>query len=690
MNSLQELLGQFPDFLDKNETSNFSLSQSVTNDELKKIRQSIEDTIESFHLSKRLLIWKEQTESYKYLIHFRVYYPNIESVTLYKNDTVIYNERYGYEDNINSFQYSYNGDTANDTLEDTPPIIPEDTFKITVTTYDEQYLEKGWPENDTIQGDIYDHDISLDEIGALHNIPRKTYLENISPASYDSTEPLYNDRHTEDDYHYMTRMLEYMVKLHTVHPVVLEIWKLYGIEASMLNRERLLIKMFDEDYHTPSLDWAQQEWEHKDRFCNYTTDLGVYFFASASTKTPLRNKPVTLYFRLLDSFARTIDEDYLVDVYLNNTLIEGDYTNKTYKLTNIPSDIENVCRIECKNTTGSVGSDELIISVRGCNNADLYVSENGNNRNPGTKQLPLKTVQKAINNTNNDFSVIVMLSGNYDISLYDPIVVRNSCTILGCGSVLMENTDDYAFFKIPKNKSLSLNEVTLQYKGSIYDVDDVTVYNNNHDGSDVELLIYDNGSEAVELTRITMTVSENVLLGDTITVTGTLTDKYNQGVSGKTVRVTCPGSTPQNTTTDSNGAFTAELQINRSGSLIVTSKFAGDTNYAPVRTTQEITSKISITDALDGYDYVVMDMEYEDNDWNYTYKPVSEITSLADINGAIMNLTFTDDKNVNYNRLQSTSTDTGITEAELNSLTGMLMGIIYEEYKIKHTNYEVN
>ena len=679
--SLQRLLEQFPIFLDKSKTSNFTLSQTVTNDELKKIRQSIADTIESFHLNKKLLIWKEQTIPSEYTIQFRCYYDDIESVTLIKNNTTIYREKYGYDDHINSFEYSYTGTTSK--------VIPEATFKIIVTTYDEITEEKGFPENDTILGNEFDHDESLDEIGALHNIPRKTYLTNIPVDLYDSTEPPYNDRGSEDDYHYMNRILEYMVKIHEVHPVVLEIWKLYGIEATMENRERLLVKMFDENYHE-TLDWFPQAWEHKDSFCNYTTDLGQYFFVTASTKTPLRNRPVTLNFKLKDAFARDIEEDYKVDVYMNDMLVIGDYTNKTYKLTNIPSDADNICRVDCKNTTGTLGTDEFIISVRGCNNADIYVAENGNNRNDGTRAHPLKTIQKAINNTHNDTSLIAMMGGNYDISAYDPVVVKNSCTILGCGLVLVENKDDNVFFKLPAQKSVSLNYLTLQHKGDFAEISEITVTNKNHNGEDAKVLIYDTGAEAVELTRISINVTTPAFIGEEITVTGVLTDKYNAGVEGKTVRVTCPGSTPQNVTTDSNGAYSATLTIERMGSLVVTAKFAGDNNYAPVRITEDIVSSMSIETAFEDYDYVVMDMEYEDNDWNYTYKAVSEIESLSDINGAIMNVDFTNEKNVIFNRFTSTSTEPGITNTELRSLTGMLMGIIYEEYKVKHTNYEVN
>ena len=110
-------------------------------------------------------------------------------------------------------------------------------------TYNEYTIEKGFPENDEILGDIYDHDTSLDEIGALNNIPRKTY---ITTDDYAHTEPPYNNRLTEDDYHYMNRILNYNLKLHNTPLPVLEIWKLYGIFSDMVNREQYLLKMFDE------------------------------------------------------------------------------------------------------------------------------------------------------------------------------------------------------------------------------------------------------------------------------------------------------------------------------------------------------------------------------------------------------------------------------------------------------------
>ena len=127
-------------------------------------------------------------------------------------------EEYSEQDNVSSFIYSYDSTEETDTLladveeneeenEDAPLVIPDDKFSIKVETYDEYIIMKGFPENDEILGDIYDHDESLDEIGAFNNIPRKTYIPT---NDYANTEPPYNDRLSEDDYHYMKRIQFYI------------------------------------------------------------------------------------------------------------------------------------------------------------------------------------------------------------------------------------------------------------------------------------------------------------------------------------------------------------------------------------------------------------------------------------------------------------------------------------------------
>ena len=260
--SLKKLLQKFPYFLDKSVGSNLYKSQSVTNEQFQDIYQSLFDVIESFHINKKVLIWKEQNEPYLYTIYFIARYPNLKSVKIFKNNNLIHTEEYLNTDEITTFYYFYEGDTQNNILDIIgeeyeeeneelsdgveAEIIPLDTFYIEIETYNEIIIRKGFPENDKKQNDIYDHDYSLDEIGSLNNIPRKEYIVT---DDYKHTEPPYNNRLTEDDYHYMNRIINYNILAQTVPLPVAEIWKLYGIEATMLNRERLLLKMFDVSKH---------------------------------------------------------------------------------------------------------------------------------------------------------------------------------------------------------------------------------------------------------------------------------------------------------------------------------------------------------------------------------------------------------------------------------------------------------
>ena len=106
-NSLQSLLDKFPYFLNKSKDSNFYKVQWVNNENFKLLYNDLFKVYESFHLSKNLLVWKEQSQAYDYQINFVANYPNLKSVTITKNDDLIYMETYQEEDNVNSFEYTY-------------------------------------------------------------------------------------------------------------------------------------------------------------------------------------------------------------------------------------------------------------------------------------------------------------------------------------------------------------------------------------------------------------------------------------------------------------------------------------------------------------------------------------------------------------------------------------------------------
>lgn len=120
-------------------------------------------------------------------------------------------------------------------------------------------------ESKTLKGNyfysnIYNHDYSLDIIGARNNFPRSTFIpysgdlnSNDEEANekfvsfYEQTEPAFNNRLTEDDYHYAQRLKYYLTNLSKTDLPVLDLYKYYGVLSELINRDNYLVKQ-DVDY----------------------------------------------------------------------------------------------------------------------------------------------------------------------------------------------------------------------------------------------------------------------------------------------------------------------------------------------------------------------------------------------------------------------------------------------------------
>lgn len=92
---------------------------------------------------------------------------------------------------------------------------------------------------DDILGDCFDHDYSLDMIGHLYNIRRYKFkpIPHKNPYYYSKTYPKYNNRYTEDDYHYMKRIQYYIQNYNQITFPVLEFWKYYYTDSRLENRK---------------------------------------------------------------------------------------------------------------------------------------------------------------------------------------------------------------------------------------------------------------------------------------------------------------------------------------------------------------------------------------------------------------------------------------------------------------------
>ena len=791
-NSLKSLLDKFPYFLNKNSDSNFYKVEWVNNESLKHLYNDLFLIYESFHLNKRLLVWKEQEENYNYKVCFVANYPNLKSVKIYKNDELIYLQEYNEEEEADLFEFCYKcwygksnipetkvficteceelyhqgllhdyeqiyfsqkmpttcnhcnntsfyetyiyrcdecgqiyfstnppsqcpscnhtsftqvyafrcnncgqiyiGDEAPETcgtcgvraninlndfityndeevtmydnrntnpdeviiretrnrnynslvsvedletvitepyltsvdddesfdedvipvtvdddeiLQIPVPIIPTDKFIIEVETYDEYYLVKGFPEKDEPTYDKdkkrvideFDHDLSLDEFGALNNIPRKTYIPLVNTDLYHLTEPPYNDRLTEDDYHYMKRMIEYNLRLLNTPAPILEIWKLYGLPATMLNRERLLLKLFDVTRHqeVPGLDeklefnkyytvedlvecWQPEVWEHKDKFYECSQDLGTYFFVKTDTIRPVPWQDINVSFNFMNSLGETVTPEFYIDVYHylqeNDTrtdpvLLEENYTSLTGILRyDILDDTKiNILRFDAYSTPENHNSDNLIgsievpIIVRGCNDGDWYVKNTGDDVNgDGSKEKPFQTLTKALSVVSSSQDLIIV-QGSLELNNKDSIpYVNTNCTIMGCDNAELYSYYKRQFFHLTGGRDVTLRlvNISLKNKELTSNIKTIDYINSNNEFDNYETVLIHGGG-----TILTATLnSTRFYPKDNINVSGTITNKNGVGLPNQTLTLKLEDGTILGTfTTNGDGSFNEWIPI---------------------------------------------------------------------------------------------------------------------------------
>ena len=135
----------------------------------------------------------------------------------------------------------------------------KDNYDLIVTLYDksnpncdnrEYVVQKRYNGYDKTNYDCFSHDYSLDMIGHYWNVPRLSFIKTnynidcrLGRTYYENTMTPYDNRLTEDDYHYQERMREYISKYNNVHFPVLELWKNYGVWSELFNRKDIISKM---------------------------------------------------------------------------------------------------------------------------------------------------------------------------------------------------------------------------------------------------------------------------------------------------------------------------------------------------------------------------------------------------------------------------------------------------------------
>ena len=181
---------------------------------------------------------------------------NIQFFNSYKAHTDFYFDRVMINDGLEPLPYDYvnytkkllhdSGELPEGThhykgeYNTTDPIniIPNLRFYLEVDTWDEDFYTKGFPENNTPQGDKYDHDQGLDILGNYYGVPRRIHKTNLTPYQYPYTYPQYCIDETEWDYTYENRIKQCMIDYREMKLVEAEIKKHFNIIPQVEGRWR--------------------------------------------------------------------------------------------------------------------------------------------------------------------------------------------------------------------------------------------------------------------------------------------------------------------------------------------------------------------------------------------------------------------------------------------------------------------
>ena len=230
---LRYLLDKYPDFMSQNLDS---IHYKYTNTLASILNILKHDTkILTFLsvLDRPFKIWRQQTTPYEYIIWYSAQIKNIQRISIYQegkdNEDLLLNEQ-NFEKGIEEYE-NYLQLTSNE-------IIPNTHFYMEVETYDGLVFQKGFPENDTPQNNIYDHDTALDLLGHLYNLPRRKYQKNINPEDYPYTCPPFCNSQSEEDYYYEKRLEEHIQNFGKVALHIQQLKNIFEITPTVKGRWR--------------------------------------------------------------------------------------------------------------------------------------------------------------------------------------------------------------------------------------------------------------------------------------------------------------------------------------------------------------------------------------------------------------------------------------------------------------------
>lgn len=243
---LRYLLDKYPDFMSQNQDSAHYRYSNTLASVLNILKHNTEILTFLNILDRPFKIWRQQTNPYSYIIWYTVHIKDIKQIALYQEEETkedilldVQNFEKGVEKYENHLELT------------STEIIPNTHFYLEVETYDGLVFQKGFPENDTPQNNIYDHDYALDILGHLYNLPRREYRTNISIEDYPFTFPYFCNSQTEWDYCYEKRLKNHMTSFGKVPLHIQQLESIFEITPTVTGRWRQVACMGQDNMEAP-------------------------------------------------------------------------------------------------------------------------------------------------------------------------------------------------------------------------------------------------------------------------------------------------------------------------------------------------------------------------------------------------------------------------------------------------------
>jgi hypothetical protein len=327
----------------------------------------------------------------------------------------------------------------------------------------------------------------------------------------------------EDDYSYLKRIHEYAQRRWKEPLVCTYLWDRYDLDVKLLNRKRLLCRT--------DVDYA------------YDDDFNLRIILNVNPKSPFINQKIYCSASAYNSSGYQENGHFIL--YMNDDESDN-YTfigelpishkievKDDFKLIAKFYTLDETDFADTINPEDDVNLSEIVsVHVRDYTDSNYYVSDDGDDSNPGTMEEPFLTLQHACDKVNINDTICCLT----DLTIDNFVVIPISCNIIGKETYITLESESEEYFIILKGVEVYLQDLELLTPTDYSDYGDMTFDADNHISNVESPIVTVQSSACKSYTQYDLDIISDGYWNTHETITLTLIDK-KQVLNGVEVRV---------------------------------------------------------------------------------------------------------------------------------------------------------